>query len=556
MNDALMGYEINNTSLTPQRNEVIRRAFEAQGITVVEQNYKKTMMVSDRDPADLAEAVRRATAEIDAGMLPVLRSSLEIGLDYWTATRDSRPPGDAERASAAKRVEAITALLQRLGAEGEFRFDFHMGAAVVDQGAEARYVDLLNAEMDSTKAALMARDARVERTVDVGDPRTVAFSRDQFVQFCRETVALKRAIGDAELPYRGQSKRVFGADGTMNRDLLRAIRKEIYHEPLTSAQHETLSLLQQYFQRANVFDYIKEYTSDEVDAHGEQAAEALALMERLRGGEPVPPDIVERIAEILRGEMAVTRTASEAQFYTRAASLQNRAVLNADIKDFGLNAFDGFGTAVDAVGSGRTTDLTRASLAATDRNVEFRRAAAAEFERYYREELVPLARERAREAGREDLLESLEAEADPLILFGGDEITVSMHGLFEELGLLHLMSERLTDPAVGNARVAVTHTDGTMSGAEGHADAMNRGQAGQDLLKGDYEVAARDLRQRAPTLDPERAARAVQLADRLDRIYASEERGTIVLYDRAGERVDAAALDAELAALLGPREAH
>ena len=85
---------------------------------------------------------------------------------------------------------------------------------------------------------------------------------------------------------------------------------------------------------------------------------------------------------------------------------------------------------------------------------------------------------------------------------------------------------------------------------------MNRGQAGQDLLKKNYEVVTRDLRQRAPALDGADRARALELADMLERMYASEERGAIVFRDRSGAIIDTRAIDTEVAALLGEPAGH
>ena len=251
--------------------------------------------------------------------------------------------------------------------------------------------------------------------------------------------------------------------------------------------------------------------------------------------------------------MPQAEAANEAQFYNRAAGLRRRVVLNADIKDMGLDLFEGYAATMNAVGRGKTTDLAAASRSASDPVVTLRREAAREFTRFYRDELVPAARAQARARGRDDLLPILDAEIEPLMLLGGDELTASLHGAFDELGLVPRAVGKLTDPSVANARVAVTRS-GAGDGAAGHIDAMNRSQTGQDTLKKTFEPFARDLRDKATRLRAEKAAQARDLADRIDRMYTQDVNGRTELLDRDGRTVDPVALEADVRALLDAPE--
>jgi hypothetical protein len=168
------------------------------------------------------------------------------------------------------------------------------------------------------------------------------------------------------------------------------------------------------------------------------------------------------------------------------------------------------------------------------------------FQAFYAKELLPKAKELAKQQNRQDLLDVLANEAEPLMLLGGDEITISLPRAFAELNLVSEAVAKLTSPEVANARVAVTRG----SGAEGHANAMKSAQGGQDLLKKDFEPLARDLRTKASTLAPEQAAQAVTLADRIDRLYTEERDGKTLVIDASGMVVEPAELKAQVARIL------
>ncbi len=230
-------------------------------------------------------------------------------------------------------------------------------------------------------------------------------------------------------------------------------------------------------------------------------------------------------------------------------------MLNADIKDMGLDLFETYAATMNAVGRGKTENLAAASQAASDSVVDFKRRAVGEFMRFYREELVPQARELAKAEGRDDLLPIIEQETEPLVLLGGDEITVSLHGLFAELKIVKLAVAKLTDRQVANARVAVTHS-GAGDPATGHVGAMKRAQAGHDQLKDTFEPYARELVAKAKKIPEPLAAEARSLAGRISRMYTLEVVGTTKIIDAEGKVVDRDALEAEVKRLLTAMEAQ
>jgi hypothetical protein len=104
-------------------------------------------------------------------------------------------------------------------------------------------------------------------------------------------------------------------------------------------------------------------------------------------------------------------------------------------------------------------------------------------------DILPDARRRAAERKLQYLLPSLEGEEKPLLLLGGDEITLSVPHAFEVLGLVPTIVNFLQTKA--NSRVAVTRT-GNVNGARGHERAMNAAETAHKILKS-YEEIGRDL---------------------------------------------------------------
>ncbi len=556
MNDDMIGYGMNSGSLIPARNRIISDAFSRQGFEIVDQGYKMTTLTTTMPAEQTAGKIRIALAEIDQGMKPLLMRVLGDGIAHFTVEKSQLSPKDPNYAVYEKRIAKMTALRAKIASNPDFHFDFHIGESEIagaGPGQKPDYAAVLAAEMDASKAAIMARDAKVTsgRTADT-DGRAMVYSKATFITFCKETVALKAKLAGAELPYEGRVVRVFAGDGEINHDLLRAIRKQSYKEKLSAAQSKILEDLGQYITRVNSFDYVKQFTGDEVANQGTEVDETAALIKKLQSGEPIDRDTAAKIDQVLRGSNGIAQqdAGSEAQYFAKAAKLQNRIVLNADIKDMGLDLFDGYAKTMDSVGSGKATNLDAASASASDPIVEFKRHASEDFVRYYKTDLMTKARNLAqpREDGRV-LLDALDRETEPVLLLGGDEVTVSLGSVFEELGLVPEIVAKLTDPKVANARVAVTRT-GAGDGAAEHELAMDRGNAGQGLLKKTAEPYARSLDTAAKSLSGDQAAQAHALVDLFNGMYTVEQDGQPVLVDKTGTPVDWPAVQKRAAGLI------
>ncbi|MEQ1737534.1 MAG: hypothetical protein ABL886_14160, partial [Rhodoglobus sp.] len=167
---------------------------------------------------------------------------------------------------------------------------------------------------------------------------------------------------------------------------------------------------------------------------------------------------------------------------------------------------------------------------------EFKREAVKELKRFYISELLPRARAELTRRGDAEGLQALEQEAEPLILLGGDEITVSLHPLFDDLGLTTEIATKLNEATTANARVAITRTPAGTDARQGHMDAMAAAQSGHDLLK-DLEGLARRVEAHAKKYTPPDRTGQAFAAD-LQSMYASESTGTMVVRDRSGKAVD------------------
>ncbi len=555
MNDDMIGYSMNSGTLIPARNRIISDAFSRQGFEIVDQGYKMTTLTTTMPAEQTAGKIRLALVEIDQGMKPLLIKALGDGIAHVTFEKSQLPPKDPNYPVLETRISKMTALRTKIAGNENFHYDFQVGESEIagaGPGQKPDYSAVLAAEMDASKAAIMARDKTVESGRTEGtDQRAMVYSKATFITFCKETVALKAKLAGAELPYEGRMVRVFIAD-QINHDLLRSIRKQSYKEKLSGKQPDILKDLGQYITRVNSFDYVKQFTGDEVGNQGAEVTETAALIKKLQSGEPIDHDTAQKIDQVLRGTNGIAQqdAGSEAQYFAKAAKLQNRIVLNADIKDMGLDLFDGYAKTMDNVGSGKTSNLDAASASASDPIVEFKRHASEDFVRYYKTELMTKARKIAtpREDGRV-LLDALDLEAEPVLLLGGDEVTVSLGSVFEELGLVPEIVAKLTDPKVANARVAVTRT-GAGDGAAEHDLAMDRGNKGQGLLKKTAEPYARSLDTAAKSLSGDQAAQAHALVELLNGAYTVEQDGQPILVDKTGTPLDWAAVKKRAAALI------
>jgi hypothetical protein len=215
------------------------------------------------------------------------------------------------------------------------------------------------------------------------------------------------------------------------------------------------------------------------------------MTDDLRRGEPVD---VDRAQDLMHhndshgGVVPQQGTASEDVFFDRSQSRPDRTVISADIRDLGLDLFNGNAAAMRAVARGET-DADAASRTANDEVVQFLRDSVAALRRTYAD-VLPQARALA--DGDPELLRALAdpIESEPLVLLGGDEITISLHRALEPFA--NVFARTLVEHA--NSRVAVTRTGEPPEATESDPrPAMQEAESAQDALK-DHELLLRELR--------------------------------------------------------------
>jgi hypothetical protein len=205
----------------------------------------------------------------------------------------------------------------------------------------------------------------------------------------------------------------------------------------------------------------------------------------------------------------------------------------------------GYARAMQRIAAGGDVDAE--SRSASDDIIEFKRRIISEFYGFYKTKVVPEARAaiaKYSQGGRQliasDPEHLLKAEAEPLLLLGADEITVSLPRAFEELGLVPMVVAQLQ--RIARSRVAVTRTGADTSGAAGHDAAMKGVDKLHDRLK-EYERLARDLLDVRNRLPEKEQAEAARFAEYFNGLYiATDDRGTANVYEH-GTNKQAADLD-------------
>lgn len=547
LNDHVVGYQINNSMIGPQRNQAVKNAFvgaraEPAGtspFTVAEQTYKLTTVTSPLAPPQLGAPLSGALQTIDRDVPPIYRRGLEYGLTYWRRELGRAPNPSPDRDEAARRVVNIQNALALVQTPG-FRFDFQFGLAEIAPGAggaPSDYATALAARMQSSQAALMQRDPGVERTAnastDAGDPRGQIYDREAFLRFCRRGEALRQQVIERgnTLTHHGHTYPVF-PDQEASRDVLRDVRKEkIQPAALAPGQAETLRLFERYFVHANAFDGIRPFASAELARVSAQIERAQGLIDRLQGDDPVDALAVTGVLhdDPAIGEITPTvDTAAAAVFYNAERTRTHRIIFSCDVRDMGIDVVQNYTRAMRRVGGeGHDPDLV--ALQASDRLIEFRREAIAGTRRGYGE-LVAQAIDDARRRGDRELARELEAERQPSLLMGGDEITLSLHeGMRPYLPRLAAV---LMDPGIARARVAISTTGSAPDAAvKDHILAQRRADPAHSVLK-DFEAKQRDLEQTIDAIrDPADKARAAAWlrTSGLSRLYAENDGHGIVL---------------------------
>ena len=565
MNDKLIGYQLNNTLITPKRNAVIAEVFQGlpfnekagESMSVVEQSYKSTTLTTTvADAARLQRLMAEGMRRVDERMHPVLLDALTRGKTHWIAERDAAA-GNKESEQykdarmRAENIEQMLADLVKAGPKG-FRVDMQFGMAEIKGGealsADQAYKAALEAKMNAAKAAIMVRSGgeRGSQEAAGGDTRGHFFDEKSFITFAANADALRAQIVASGnfLTIDRRPVKIFqdqGGELLPNPDILRDVRKDkIHSEDLPPQERVQLERIRKYMDHINAFDYIKGFTSQEgAQLLPARMQRAQALLEALRSGKVVDPAQVQAMmTQDVRGQVLPQMgTASEVAFYARAGASADRILLNADIIDLGLDAMMAYAKSMHAVSAGKLSGqaLYDASNSVTDPLLTFRKSAISRisiaYEAHRQKAITALEKLPQRDAAQQAALDQLRKEADPLLLLGGDEITLSLHPAMQSQ-----VAELVAEVAqASRGRVAVTRalTEPAKAGdqaarVEAHKKAMSEADPAANVLKS-FEIALRKLKHMVGQVtDPTKQAEAQAIVDKLglDQLYADVDPAT------------------------------
>ncbi len=255
-------------------------------------------------------------------------------------------------------------------------------------------------------------------------------------------------------------------------------------------------LFQRYYDHINAFDFMKGFTADKIDQAEKHVALAMQVIAALDGGQPVSEEDMKKLLENdATGEekQSKDKAPSERVFYDTSRRLQNRLILNADIKDMGNNLMRGYAAQQRTVAERGEQAVGDATLSAEDRTVRFKQTALKALDARHDEILeAAIANAGADEVLRGQLQD--ERTRGLLFLLGGDEITISLHRALEQH--LPMFAALLAQTDVANARVSIMRTgEGSPDGDAGTPGSLKHAMdatVGLKTLKG-YEEDLRQL---------------------------------------------------------------
>lgn len=498
LNDQLIGFALNADWLVPRQQLLFKQIFESlpleegEVVRVAEQTYKQTTLVTNiEDSQRLSALMAEGLDTFDQAMLGLLVRALGRGRAFWRREIQQAVPGGPREREARARVDNITALLEALpGDAAGWRYPVNFGSAELN-GSTPR--EVLKTNLRSLKAA------RITKTLaDPAITRGGAYHEEEFLSVVKKARLLRRQIVDAgnALYWKGLEHPIFATEGEElipNRTLLREIRKgRVDPDDLEDEDREMLALTMRYLAHVNTLDYFKNFSSEDLDrALPERVAAGRSIIQSLVGGRPVAEEALWSIlSQGVTGEsLAELGTASEARFYHQLITHERRLFIQIDIIDLGVELTRSLAAALHRLSGDDVTaeDLWRISLSATDSVVGIRRAAfrdTREIVQDYRRQLLETLAERKEKSKKfREAYAELKAEKDPLLLLGGDEITIALHPLFERV-----LPELAADLSRAlNARVGVSRSRATGGGhfarRAAHKNGIAQADAGTATVK-------------------------------------------------------------------------
>ena len=336
--NTLLGEQAND-NIIAARKQIIAEATKECGLEQLMQSYNSglfKMTDGESDAVKLETALNKAAAQVRDRMQIVIEKEIENKIE-----------NDLEMGMDESKVRAkFDNIKNILDNRGGYRISF--GIAEVP---EAESNDNLSNIVDAV--SMCSQSAQRARRGDVLSER--------FGEIYEETNILNEAEEINAIGEKLFGKKVFGANGDeyeiftrdtngnriLNRDLLRAVRKNEFHAAAASADY--VGLVRQYVQRINLIDSVMPVTAE--DAAGGVVADNTARRKKFierdeNGAWKIPENLSaeerEELANDLRRDQKDARFLSPEFFHTEALKKKECVYVNIDVLDLGVDALLGY----------------------------------------------------------------------------------------------------------------------------------------------------------------------------------------------------------------------
>ena len=465
MNDNIFGPQ-KTDEIIAERRILMSQFLNEANVDVLEQDFKTGVckIGEGGDGSKLQEIMESVCKRVDKEMEEFICCAVdeEIGVET-----------DEEKKSVLAEFKST---IKRSG----YRVTY--GMAEVGEGGKKSEGDMSHIELSlaqGTQSALLAR--REKEKYGAG------FENESVMREFGEINDLRKKImdelGEGQMHDKsGVGFKVFREEGglfVMNGDVMRAVRKGKFklREQDEAKFGPILRDLEQYVRRINVLDIMKPFTHEEIsgevnirdreEGFKARMEEQGALSARIRSGEKLNEEEVERVADLLENASKNEFCTSSEKFHSEVLDIKDCTYIALDRLDLGVDLLREFEKLQQQVVKGDVS-LEEASVRAGDS--------------------VTVAMRKMRKDAFDKFNEVLPGE-DFLTLVGGDELTLAINNDKVSADQVDELIFKLHEQT--NSRVITTVFSESVRKSEGddkktkleHLDAIKRTEKGADISK-------------------------------------------------------------------------
>ncbi len=401
LNDKYLGPQ-ETDEIIASRSEFIQNAMEETGMEFDMLSAKhNNNVIKVPESADAIKKLDGICKQVDEKMTGALLEKINNKIDELSPEEEK------------EKIQVFNDLKDNLEKHG---FKVSFGLSKVKEN------DLENKTLAVTEAAQAAQIARRAEKDPTKDPEYgIEHSETKIRDEINRIVELADKIEESNIliDKNGIEYQIFSAtkDETekekkiINRDLVRAIRKNKFIPAAGEDNEKTLKQIEQYTRRINLLDILKPITTNDIRGENKnelqnQIKENIALAAAMRNGESITDDERKKIAEILSSDEKDPNYTSAEVFHHKATKQDELTYISIDVLDLGVDLLLGYESLLQDINS-REITLEEASIIAGDEITERMRTV--------RRKASDIAKKHS-ENGK-----------DPLVLVGGDEMTIALN---------------------------------------------------------------------------------------------------------------------------------